>query len=373
MNDASWTKKIKDRDNNICRRCGIDKNPEAHHILPKKKFPKLRHSLWNGITLCGNCHSLITGKETDTYLRGFLSNDTQIYKQLITLFRLAVGYRIKVSPRTKRILIGDEASYKQAAKDDYQRAKYYMEQKEYREALRYFDIAIRHQSDYFQAYQKRGQAKYALRYYTAAIYDFDKALSLRPDNANLYLWRGLAKRYINNYQGAITDFEMLIKLASNPEVMALGYQYKGDIKTCMEKYEAAILDYDKSIKHKNENARAYLNRGRAKLKIEQYQEAVDDFYTALGIEQPDADTAENYKLLADAYIGAGYRDAALASLNDAIELKGDDPTLYVYRAEIYETLQQYEDAILNYEHAIRLKPNNRDAEIACAQLKQSLL
>ena len=35
---------------------------EAHHLLSFVRFPQFRFDLWNGITLCINCHKL-----TDNY------------------------------------------------------------------------------------------------------------------------------------------------------------------------------------------------------------------------------------------------------------------------------------------------------------------
>ena len=29
---------------------------QAHHIYPKSKYPEFAYSLWNGISLCMNCH-----------------------------------------------------------------------------------------------------------------------------------------------------------------------------------------------------------------------------------------------------------------------------------------------------------------------------
>lgn len=51
-----WIKAVKKRDGFKCRNCGSDKNLQAHHVKPWSKFPKLRHAIQNGITLCRTCH-----------------------------------------------------------------------------------------------------------------------------------------------------------------------------------------------------------------------------------------------------------------------------------------------------------------------------
>ena len=62
-----WRKSVFDRDNYTCQQCGEKENVsgklEADHIKPFAYFPQLRFAIYNGRTLCKECH-----KKTDTYL-----------------------------------------------------------------------------------------------------------------------------------------------------------------------------------------------------------------------------------------------------------------------------------------------------------------
>jgi hypothetical protein len=64
---TEWSKKVKDRDNWICRFCGSTERLQAHHILSIVQYPNLIFDLDNGVTLCFDCHrnnpSLISGME----------------------------------------------------------------------------------------------------------------------------------------------------------------------------------------------------------------------------------------------------------------------------------------------------------------------
>ena len=77
-----WKNEVKHRDANACRRCGFENNLHVHHIKPFKKYPEFAVELDNGLTLCGNCHSLLRGKEESTDLQTFLGGDSNIGAQL---------------------------------------------------------------------------------------------------------------------------------------------------------------------------------------------------------------------------------------------------------------------------------------------------
>ena len=85
-----WRQDVRHRDGNACRRCGFNTNLEVHHIKPLVKYPEFLTELDNGLTLCGNCHSLLRGREETTDLLKFIeespySRDEQIIARLMVM------------------------------------------------------------------------------------------------------------------------------------------------------------------------------------------------------------------------------------------------------------------------------------------------
>ncbi len=64
-----WRREVRHRDENTCRICGVQRNLHVHHIKPLEKYPEFATDLDNGITLCGNCHAFLSGKEENTNLQ----------------------------------------------------------------------------------------------------------------------------------------------------------------------------------------------------------------------------------------------------------------------------------------------------------------
>ena len=76
-----WKRKVKQRDENACRVCGVNLNLHIHHIRPLDTYPDFAIEPDNGITLCGNHHTALRGKEESTNLTTILS-DEQTAEQL---------------------------------------------------------------------------------------------------------------------------------------------------------------------------------------------------------------------------------------------------------------------------------------------------
>lgn len=82
-----WRKDVKHRDEDTCRVCAVQRNLHVHHIKPLEKYPEFATDLDNGLTLCGNCHVFLSGREENTNLQTIIEaftgqQDAQTTEQL---------------------------------------------------------------------------------------------------------------------------------------------------------------------------------------------------------------------------------------------------------------------------------------------------
>ena len=74
--DLIWQRAIREKDNSICRRCGIyQKSIHTHHIAPRSRRPDLKHDISNGMCLCGRCHSWVHNNVKESTKLGYLSTE----------------------------------------------------------------------------------------------------------------------------------------------------------------------------------------------------------------------------------------------------------------------------------------------------------
>jgi 5-methylcytosine-specific restriction endonuclease McrA len=53
---VQWSKDVRERDGYKCAVCGKTEYLNAHHLIPKERFPQHQFDVKNGITLCPSCH-----------------------------------------------------------------------------------------------------------------------------------------------------------------------------------------------------------------------------------------------------------------------------------------------------------------------------
>lgn len=158
----------------------------------------------------------------------------------------------------------------------------------------------------------------AIKYCNQLISQFPRNYIFYEIRGNCYLETGSYVKAIQNYSEAIEYFK-LTEGKSNSEVATL-YNRRGYARLKLNLYTEAIEDFDKATGYKPDFAEAFNNCGNAYRKLEQYEEA-------------------------------------LKQCNKAIECKPDFAEAFNNRGNIYYLFSKSDEAILDYSRAIELRPD----------------
>ena len=212
-------------------------------------------------------------------------------------------------------------------------------------------------------YVKRGVSRLVNRDYDNAISDFDTALAHKPDFGLAYFYRGKARQAKGDLDGTIEDYERAFRADSRIVRVATDvaelYRSRGLTRLEQLDLNQAILDFDKAISLKPNQAENFYQRGTALLIDGDYSGAITHFNQCIHLDS-------NY---ARAYLARG---VAYIHLHDHREAKRDWDKCRKLRQEADLMLQMY---ILELETKIKERRAHRAAQsdrIAFLQTSVSL-
>ncbi|HXG07254.1 MAG TPA: tetratricopeptide repeat protein [Nitrososphaera sp.] len=99
--------------------------------------------------------------------------------------------------------------------DLYKKGLNHMSNEKFLDAIRCFDLALRIDPEFVDAWIKRGYANFHLNEYTVAISSYDRALQIDVNNAEAWNLKGLAYYKMKNYEKAIECCEKAIDINPN--------------------------------------------------------------------------------------------------------------------------------------------------------------
>ena len=116
--------------------------------------------------------------------------------------------------------------------------------KNYSESIAYFDIAIKQDPTYIDAWLHKGDAQRAMKDYNASLQSYKGALQVK--NNTKAAWSGMIETYIalNNYQQAA---ESAIKVTEIEPNRKENWQKEGNLLQMHGDYESALAKYDGAL------------------------------------------------------------------------------------------------------------------------------
>jgi Flp pilus assembly protein TadD len=176
---------------------------------------------------------------------------------------------------------------------------------EYEKALPYFEMAVKKNPRYAEAYYYIGHCNAGLGRYTEAIDAFTHPIRIKPDDAKAHGNLGVVYGKLGRYTEAIDALTQAIRIEPDD---AMAHYNLGLTYGKLGRYTEAIDAFTQAIRIKPDFAMAHYNLGLAYGKLRRYTEAIDANKQAIRIKP---DYAEAHYNLGLTYLFIGDKGSAL--------------------------------------------------------------
>lgn len=144
---------------------------------------------------------------------------------------------------------------------------------------------------------------------------------------------------------------------------------RGDAYFAEGEYEEAIAAYNSVLSTTPANLKALYNRGRSYEELGNLDEAENDFKAALGV---DSKNVQILLSLSNLYQKKKQHEMALQYANYAVEIPGAPATAYFLKGRAYHQLGNTQNAMTEYNAAIKMDPESGQALYYRGMLKLAM-
>jgi tetratricopeptide (TPR) repeat protein len=166
-----------------------------------------------------------------------------------------------------------------------------------------------------------------------------------------YAKQGDACFFENRYEDAIIAYDRALQIQPD---LADTWNNRGVVLTRMQRYPEAIASYEEATTIRPNYPDAWNNRGVVLLELQQYPEAIVCYEQAIQAKPDYADAWNNRGV---AFSKMQQYEQAVISYNQALQIKNDYTDAWNNRGVALSKLQKYEAAIDSYDNAAKIRPD----------------
>jgi tetratricopeptide (TPR) repeat protein len=238
------------------------------------------------------------------------------------------------------------------------------------------------------AQRGRADTLWELRRPAEAIRDYDDLLRDDPDDVSTLRARACVWTMNGRFAEAAADLERALEL--EPDSAFALHRFGGALNALDRHHEASVA-YKRALDIDPDNAASWCERGRAFYLIDRNRKALRSLDRALELDETladahtlrgtvlaalgkraksrqafkealrlEPDNATTWYMQGAALVSVGRWEEATVSFGRAIAIAPDDST-YLSRGEAYRMLGRYDEAIADFDEALRRNPGNADA------------
>jgi clan AA aspartic protease (TIGR02281 family) len=203
-----------------------------------------------------------------------------------------------------------------------------------------FSLSLYAQTDYMDCIDSYKNEDYA-----EAIICISKYIDRNPKDINALVIRSLWYRYLEEYKSALADINKAIEIY-NKNITSIGkddlYVQRGRLYSDIENYDETLKDFATALKINPKNTDALFDRANLYYFSENYTASDADWKQVLNIEKDNISAAVG---LARNMTARGQIDEAIKELDRLEKLDSRNPIIYEYRTKAYIKKEDYRKAI----------------------------
>lgn len=246
------------------------------------------------------------------------------------------------------------------------RAYNFFRAKMYPQALADCQFVLSKDPNNWQAYQTIGHVYGDQKKLKEAIAQYTKSLAIHPNEANTLEGRGICYEELKDYKNALNDYTAATKGVPDEPIELL--LRRGILNNVMKNSKAAIEDFNKILRTNPNEARAYAARSTSYRNLDQFDLAIADSNSALRI---DPNEPVYISARGDAWFSKKKYNEAISDYTQALKLKKSTSD-YISRGRCFQEQEKYVLALADFNSALELSPNDKDALINRGYLYDSI-
>lgn len=193
-----------------------------------------------------------------------------------------------------------------------------------------------------------------------AVFVLDQAISKDPTSNRAFFFRGLAYASMGEHEKALADFDSAIARGANRDRVLVA---RASSAMKAEKFEDALKDCNEILKQNPSNADALMLRATCHERQRSYDLVNADTTKALDLVKDPTVRAHLLLQRGVARVKLNQHASAEKDFSEAIQLKADAST-YMQRGDAYRSLKRWTNAQADYDKVLDQQPRNYGAYVA---------
>lgn len=286
-------------------------------------------------------------------------------KAIILIVLLLLAVTLNQGCRSLSSFIATPTPIPPSFKECYNNGLNLIKEKKYEEAVAYFNKALEIEPDNLQAWNSKGNALYSSSKYEESIKCYDKILGKDPNTTVIWCSKGNALAFLKKYNEALVCYEKALTI--DPKNKDAKNNKQSALKVIKLLKNSKLSDgyftqgYDLYMKNKYQEALQYFNKA---LKLNPKNEKAKDHkqYTLEILKTNKLEEQENnYVNRGNELSLSGQYNDAILNYESALKIDPNNAVAWLGKAYAYHSLGKYDVAIGCYTKVLELDPTNSDA------------